>query len=322
MIVYIATYPRSGNSLVQRIVGGNFRYLITQVKAGFRSPDAALRLLQAAKQAEIVHTPTQDRPWPEEVEWNQWLALCRLRGEEWRRIILHSTLDAYTDTFREALAREANVFFVKTHHLPFPRYFEGEFVVQVVRHPGATLWSYFRYLHDFILARGKDRMFAEPPMTLERVIRGDVNFGSWSSYYREWSKADELLGERYLLTPFEELIADQPAFSERLGAWLHLPAVAHGSVDFEAFRAKFPGKDLRGTSDGYERFYTRGQLDLLWSEHGETALKYGYRHPDFGLGSPDEQIRRLEQLILAAWTAAQARRPGLRPAVAGAGTKT
>ena len=34
--------------------------------------------------------------------------------------------------------------------------------------------------------------------------------------------------------------------------------------NFEAFKARFPGKDLRGASEGYEHYYSARQLDLLW----------------------------------------------------------
>ena len=89
--------------------------------------------------------------------------------------------------------------------------------------------------------------------------------------------------------PFEAAVADQVAVLERPSHWLNLPLVAREAIDFDAFKARFPGKDLRGASDGYERYYSSRQLDLLWNRHGGVAAEYGYAPPDKTIACPDEQ---------------------------------
>jgi hypothetical protein len=299
MIVYIATYPRSGNSLVQQIIRAKFRYLTTQIKAGIKSPAAAFAMMQKNSQVELVHAPKGD--WAEPITWNEYLTAYRLPGDPWRRAILPGPIEHFTEEFREPLARESNIFFVKTHDLPFDRFFDGEYVIQSVRHVGAVVWSFFRMQNDISMSRRIGHLFDTPPSTLENVILGRVNFGSWSEYQGAWRLAAERLGSRYLCFRYEELVADQSAVMERIAAFLGIPIHSRKPVNFEAFRARFPGNDLRGASEGYERFYSRRQLELLWEKHGAEAEKYGLAPPDLTLACPDEQIRRLEQLLALAW---------------------
>ena len=92
-----------------------------------------------------------------------------------------------------------------------------------------------------------------------------MRFGSWSHYQdalaRGWPATAR---SRFLSFPFEALVADQLAALERLSEWLKLPLVTRDAINFEAFKARFPGKDLRGASEGYEHYYSARQLDLLW----------------------------------------------------------
>ena len=97
------------------------------------------------------------------------------------------------------------------------------------------------------------------------------------------------------------MIADQLSILKRLTQWLNLPLVTDKPINFETLRARYPGKDLRGVSEGYERYYSARQLDLLWDRHGAVATEYGYAPPDRTIACPDEQVRRLDILISAAW---------------------
>ena len=195
MIVYMATYPRSGNSLLQHMIRRNFRHLTSQIKTGIKSPEAGLRLMRRQDaEIELVPAAAPVSDWPEAVLWHENLAAYRFPGGPWRRMLLPGPSELLTEELREALAGEKNVFFLKTHNLPFDRYFEGEFVVQLVRHPGAALWSYFRHQHDFAVPKRKGRLFASPPPTLENVIGGRMRFGSWSNYQELWREAGKRLG--------------------------------------------------------------------------------------------------------------------------------
>lgn len=49
---------------------------------------------------------------------------------------------------RQRIAASPDIFIVKTHELPFDQFFTGEQVIHIVRHPGAALWSYLHFLRD------------------------------------------------------------------------------------------------------------------------------------------------------------------------------
>jgi hypothetical protein len=304
-LIYLATYPRSGNSMLQRILGANFWRLSAQVKIVPRSADAQA----APKGWEQTIAPSAPAGWPDPVVWNARTAIYRRakEGEPWRRRLLDISSDELTEDFRRSLACEGEALFLKTHHLPFDSYFPGEAVIQVVRHPGPALWSYFRLLAQQALERDAKARFDLPPPTLDRVISGEVQFGGWSAYHERWAAAAESLGRRYLRLDFGALVDDQAQARRALSDFLDLPVSSQADVSFEAYQAKHQAHGVRGRDVGYERFYVRGQLERLWQAHGATAERMGFAAPDLGLaGAEAEQQARLQDLLQLAWSAAAA----------------
>ena len=296
MICYLATYPRSGNSLVQAIVIKNFTHLVSRfqgqdgIMPGSRDPEW-----------EVRSTPEPGAGWPEDVVWNEDLAIYRRGHGEWRRIIRPGPEGRFTEALRAALAEERNIFFVKTHGDPFDRYFEGERVIQIVRHPGPTLWSLFRYMNDTRTLEYAPGLFTSPPPTLEVLIEGHPEVGNWTAYLERWDTAAEALGRRYLRLIYGEAAGHPRPAVEALSAFLGLAIASDEDIGFEDYRLRWPSWDLRGYNHGYERYYTRRQLELMWDRHGPMALTLGCAPPDLELAGPDDQVRRLTELIAAAW---------------------
>jgi hypothetical protein len=254
-MLYLATYPRSGNSLLQGILRKNFGY----------------RRLDEAKEITI-------------------------EGRS------KSVLDPRIPEIHGALAAQGKVgVYLKTHALPFDPFIAGDRIVQFVRHPGASLLSYFRLLADNLPSPESHR-FKVPPPTLDAVLSGEVGVGSWSGYHEAWSAAASGFPDGYLMLKYEDVIADQAAARATLGRLLSASPQSEQQVSFERYQArKGISSDVRGTSSGYERFYSRRQLELLWLMHGKTAEKFGYAPPDFAAASPDEQVMRLNRMLEVAW---------------------
>jgi hypothetical protein len=184
-------------------------------------------------------------------------------------------------------------------------------VIQIVRHPGAVLWSYFRYLVDVLPASDYHRFFSGAP-TLDAVIKGEAGYAHWSVYHNSWNAIAASLPGRYVLLKYEEVVADQAGARARLADFLSVSESSDAPAEFDKYRRRKLGWDVRGTSLKYEQFFSRRQLELLWDSHGETAARFGYTPPDLALASPDEQVRRLSEMLEGAWT--HARMLELQPA--------
>ncbi len=303
MLVYLATYPRSGNSLLQRILVHNFWRLPSQMKASARHVPRIGKIAGWERRL----APAAIADWPEAAVWTPYTALYRRKAadEPWRRQLLDIPAEHLTLELRQALAGESTPFFLKTHNLPFAAFLDGEAVIQVVRSPGPALWSYFRLLVRQAIERGAPAWQAPPP-TLDRIIAGDVQFGGWSDYHAAWAKAGAALGERLLTLRFEGMSEDQSSVRTALHRFLRLPVMAEAPVDFEAYRSRHPDHGLRGTDEGYERCFSTDQLERLWALHGARAEALGYGPPGMANAGDGEQVADLNRLVELAWSAASA----------------
>ena len=273
MLAYIATYPRSGNALVQRLVAACFWRLPGEVKI---QPRAALP--PKGLEGWELRRPSSGEPRPDiPGGLGEWLIACRraVEGEPERWALRAAPRGLLTRDARRALAAHEEVFLLKTHHPPFEDFLPGERAVQVLRHPGPSIRSYHRLLQAQAQKAGR----ADAP-GLDEVIEGEVQFGSWSAYNRAWAEARARLGPRALALRFEELVRDQDGAREALAAFLGLPVRAEARIDFGAYAGKHAAAAVRGRDDGYEAAYTPAQLRRLWSLHGPVAESLGFSPPD------------------------------------------
>lgn len=209
-------------------------------------------------------------------------------------------------TERKRLAAVKTRYFVKTHDLPYPEFFDGERVIQLVRHPGACLWSYFRMLVDHQIPRMQNQVLRRAPLTIEAVTAGNAPQGDWSAYTNAWTAAGERLGTNFLRMRYEDVLSDHMAALRKIvdltvsRGGQRIDILSDAPPNFELYRSRRPNMGLRGVSEGYEPFYTRRQLEALWSAHGALAETFGYTPPDFdAAGSQDAQIDRLLVVIAA-----------------------
>ena len=159
MIIYIASYPRSGNSLTQKTITTYFERPITAL-----TPKSKCAEFYANGGASFIKNwrynvqpiSGNDKIW--QLLWNKlnkrifkiydlnkWIALYDLDVPPYSkncRFLLPGCGNVLTPKNRKLLAADLNShIFIKTHELPFKNYFEGEYVIQPIRHPGADIWS-------------------------------------------------------------------------------------------------------------------------------------------------------------------------------------
>lgn len=267
MLVYLATYPRSGNSLLQRIMTTSFWRLPAQVKVAPRADMPVPR----AEGWEISPPEADLRDPPIPGPLRDWLIRYRKSqtSEPARWGFKAVPQQLLTATDRRRLAAYDETFLIKTHHPPFPSYYPGEYVIQVVRHPGPVLRSYFRLLNAQAIKAGA------PSPTLDQVIDGRIPFGSWSSYHAAWAAARDLIGPDAVLMKYADLIARQADLREEIGAFLRLPIKSEEPVTFDAYGRKHVSLGVAGTDDSFESFYSSSQLKRLYSLHANAVNALG-----------------------------------------------
>jgi len=272
VIVYLATYPRSGNSWVQNLLLENFGRETTDIHARVRRDGRYDSGPRASTRRGGERTRATD-PRPEELD--DWFVpyVNPLRDGWTHRRLLRGCQDVLTRRHRKELAKSDEVYFLKTHHAPFERYFRGERVVQVVRNPGAALWSYAQFR---LSMRG-----VQPPMT--EFIRGSIGYGSWATYHEAWAEAAGRLRRRYVCWTYEEMFDNEPAICERLASFTGAPVLSWSRRSFDDYHAASPIQIRAGEATGWERHYSSGELHELWSRHRRMMEHFGYREPDYAL---------------------------------------
>lgn len=270
MIIYIASYPRSGNSWINSLILWNFQYLTSNIYPMKKSVKYEEWHLRAAAKA-----PTTGQ---QDLVWNKWTALYEppLTPQSTHRFLLPGCKKMLTETNRKQLAQEKEHFFLKTHELPFPHYFEGEYVIQPVRHAGAVLWSYYNFIRDF-----------QPwyrRRSLTGVIKGKVLFGSWNDYHLCWAQTAAKLGGRYLRIHYEWLGDHQAEACDQLEQLTGLKCFQRASIPFQHFKDSDPMMFREGTTRGWEQHYSKDQLHLVWQMHKEAMQYLGYSEPDYEKG--------------------------------------
>lgn len=251
-LVYIASYPRSGNTWARNLVQHYFDRYVSSVyeEAGTvnleQNPDESFRPMFVDYRTE--HPPYLVHP-----------------------AVVNGSGRLFSENFRNHLTRLGEYFFVKTHELPFDRYFDREAVIYMVRHPAAVLWSYYNFLRDY-------EGGVQAGLTLEQVIKGEVVFGSWSAHVERWLERAQTLGDRFVVIKYEQLAVDQLEFCGRVSQLTGLPKrqVKNEFPGFDFWSRQSPKFYRSGHKDEWRKHFSAAQLQLLYRLHGPTMATLGY----------------------------------------------
>jgi hypothetical protein len=277
MIYYIASYPRSGNTWVRNLIMNQFGYLSSPIHGEYPK-DFALDKWQISEEDASYYSleiPEENDLFGLKPDDPMYRRLARFTPPDGKNLTHRLLLPGFKTLFldrsiRKRLANEPETYLVKTHSAPYPEYLQGEFVIQIVRHPGATLWSYFNFLKDFRNSNAD----------LTEIVAGKIGFGHWGRYHTLWQIAAQKLNERYVLQKYENLIGHELEFCNRLSLFLHLPIISEELKPFEYYHARNPLFARAGKLSGWEVHYTKEQLELLEKEHGQQMVVLGYQKTD------------------------------------------
>lgn len=279
MIVYVATYPRSGNGVLRHAIWLNFGYLTTN---GY--PDAPGTAEKYAIRP--ARDPSAD-----------WLISYQALPGDRRPGVAAPALERLTPKLRQALASARQLYFIKTHAPPYPSYFPGERVLSMIRHPAPAIASELEL---------KRRTSAGGAHRLDTFIRGSGPAGNWSDYHARWAAAEV----PRLVFRYETSLADPMTFLGHLASFLHLPLPEARFETLAEAHARNPLRNPAAGPDGWRRTIDAAGLDRLWQAHGTVAGMMGYgRTPDAAAEGdeaedaipdeaaiPDDDMARMDQL--------------------------
>ena len=249
MIVYVATWPRCGNSVLRDLLWLNWGITVTDPYM----PSSGLetwRRIMTAKHGIVI-----DAIEPQIFSMGPMVGL------------VPGWLDWLTDERRAELAADTNTYYLKTHEPPFAAYLPGERVVQMVRHPLPACWSWHR------LSDEQGRAIA--PEVLATRGNGATLLG-YVAFHERWLAAAvptiRLTYERHVETPL--------ATVRTIGAYLRLPLERPRVASFATMNSVNPMRYRAGAVAGWRG--TDEQASAVWVACAPIATRLGYRSATLG----------------------------------------
>jgi len=275
MIYYIASYPRSGNMWVRGLITNQFKKMATTIHKPVRNGERFKKWASTEKnlfgiyieklssqqgdKASLI-APLKD--WIVAYDFNNGKTLDHYS-------IAAGFIDIFSDKVRKFLADDKEIYFIKTHLPPYNAYFPGENVIQIVRHPGATLWSYYNFFNQW---RKMD-------IPLQEVIAGNHGFGDWSIYHEKWNRTADTLRERMLRVKYEDLHASEIGVVKKLEEFLGMPVVDSNIKPFSQYQSVRPNVARSGKVSEWIDNYPQEAVDLLIQKHGKMMSFFSYKLP-------------------------------------------
>ena len=242
-VVYLASWPRSGNTLLRAILWQCFG-----LESCSENSEASMYERNAS-----WHRLTGAIPFPR-------------RMKELQQII-----------------DEQGVALFKTHetsetlgNTPEDRTIDDDTrVIYLIRDGREACVSYWHYYREIL---------EDQSMTLERIIRGDCLFGSWSEHVQAWipvlraracnPDVKNLLG---LLLNYETLLTKKGSTLQLLRLFLNVSTRTNMALpDWQDFHQSDPQFFRSGTNETWKTEMTGDDLALFDELHGDMMREYGY----------------------------------------------
>ncbi len=279
MLIYLSSYPRSGNSLMQDLVGNFFERPITGVeeksKLIFTKSTENWRYYNGTSlsknQEELQSLAANiDKKIFQKIELDRWLVLYDLNVPPYTKdniSLLPGCGRALTRENRQKLASKNSYIFVKTHGYPYQKYFENEYVVQIVRHPKLVFDSYLTFIKTNY---GKAK-------TITEIIRGKGGCGSWSKWHQKWEPVRQSQENTFLRLRFEDILLAPLSACDRIKNLIGLDFNRDAKLtSFEELHKRNPNYYRSGSIDDSQYCYAAKEISLMQKLHGKMMRRLGY----------------------------------------------
>jgi glycosyltransferase involved in cell wall biosynthesis len=314
MIIYLASYPRSGNSHIQTILFKNFGVVPSSVykevdefklfmalDPKFELPilDEEKNFASTACAKEFIESHhgrflSQDFSFDDQLflDSSPLQELILTYGNNHLFFLSESKDFLSYPLVRQYLANSKNLFVVKTHERPYSSLFKGEKILQIIRNPGAVFWSYLHFLKEY------DGI----ETNLEEIILGEIGFGNWSQYQQLWTIERKKRAEDFCVVRYEDLASDLSAQIQKISDFIGLLPTGLEGISFEKMHEVNPVMVREGNQSLWEKNFTTYQLELIWFRHKGMMTKLGYSKPDFSLAIDADEHKThsttLNQLLI------------------------
>lgn len=220
MLVWLASFPRSGNTVTRMLLHKAF-----------------------GLQSLSLHRGGDDLDFPADSAQNKFVG--------------HVSKDV-TEEFLENARRSPAVHLVKTHLPPTT----DDPAIYIVRDGRASTMSFYHYQ--------KFRKYMDN--SIQDVIAGRGDFGSWSSHFRLW---DPLHRPQTLLLKFEEVLAAPEKAISDLGQFLKISTVGDFNVTFQELHKAAP--NFFRVGDNQKALHEIAPyLGSFMRHHGQLMVELGY----------------------------------------------
>lgn len=279
MIIYISSYPRSGNSLMQDLITNFFERPITgmeltsqlikpSVTKNWRYQNSDLPEDQLTLQ---LLASNLTKSFFSKSAIKKWLISYDLDTSPYTKncfCLLPGCQSVLTPKNRKKLSGDNNCFFIKTHGFPYNNYFDDEYVMQIVRQPKLVFDSYANFLKKENTNYQKN---------LNKVIRGKVYCGSWSQWHQKWNESIPSLNGKFLRIRFEDVLSNPYQSCERIKTLIDLDYDSTKQLtSFQRLHQQNPEYYRSGEQQARNGIFTSEQIELINKLHGSMMKQLDY----------------------------------------------
>ena len=244
MIVYVATWPRCGNSVLRDLFWLNWGITVTDPYMSPSGLQTWMRIMTAKHGVAV------------DVDEPRIFSLGAMVG------LVPGWLEWLTEERRRELAADTNTYYLKTHEPPFDSYLPGERVVQMVRHPLPACWSWHR------LTEAEGRAIAPEAL----ATRGNsATLLGYVDFHERWLDARVPL----IRLTYERHIEAPEATVRTIAAYLRLPLERPRVTSFAIMNSVNPMRYRAGAVAGWQG--SDAQAEAVWSACAPVAARLGYQ---------------------------------------------
>ena len=154
------------------------------------------------------------------------------------------------------------LYIVKTHELRDEYIQPEDKVIYLLRDGRESTLSFWKYSTDFIASK--------------RTLQDFLSSGEWSSHVASWDPSSL---QNTLLVKFEVLIDNPEKMIAEISNFLHVKPTGGAIPSFEELKKVNPKFFRSGQKNSWENIFTQEDHTLYWENNSKEMIKYDYISP-------------------------------------------